>query len=79
MWLSMRIEHLSRFNSFLASGDFCRLLTTFANSLDPDQNDVGFDLDPKRLTRLFNHLNHNPFAKNTCLFNHVDRIGLPFY
>ena len=27
-----------RFNSFLASGNFCRLLMTFANSLDPDQN-----------------------------------------
>ena len=25
-----------RVNSFLASGDFCRLLITFANSLDPD-------------------------------------------
>ena len=25
-------------NSFLASGDFCRLLITFANSLDPDQD-----------------------------------------
>ena len=24
-------------NSFLASGDFCRILITFANSLDPDQ------------------------------------------
>ena len=35
--------------SFLASGDFCCLLITFANSLDPDQeqqND-GPDLDPK--------------------------------
>ena len=26
------------FNSFLASGDFCRLLITFANSLDKDQD-----------------------------------------
>ena len=25
-------------NSFLASGNFCRLLITFANSLDPDQD-----------------------------------------
>ena len=25
------------FNSFPASGDFCRLLITFANSLNPDQ------------------------------------------
>ena len=24
-------------NSLLASGDFCHLLITFANSLDPDQ------------------------------------------
>ena len=27
----------SDFNSFLASGNFCRLLITFANILDPDQ------------------------------------------
>ena len=35
-------------NSFLASGSFCRLLITFANSLDPDQDghSVGPDLDP---------------------------------
>ena len=35
-------------NSFPASGDFCRLLLTFANSLDPDQarQNVGPDLDP---------------------------------
>ena len=25
-------------NNFLTSGDFCRLLTAFANSLDPDQD-----------------------------------------
>ena len=38
-------------NSFLASG-FCRPLTTFANSLDPDQDqrNVGPDLDPNCLT-----------------------------
>ena len=38
--------------SFLASGDFCRLLKTFANSLDPDQarQNVGPDLDPNCLT-----------------------------
>ena len=32
---------------FLASGDFCYLLITFANSLDPDQyrQNVGPDLD----------------------------------
>ena len=35
------------FNPFLASGDFCHLLITFANSLYPDQNrqNVGPDLD----------------------------------
>ena len=27
-----------RTNSFFASGDFCRLLITYANSLDPDQD-----------------------------------------
>ena len=34
--------------SFHVSGDFCRLLITFANSLDPDQEqqNVGPDLDP---------------------------------
>ena len=26
------------FNSFLASGNFCRLLIAFENSLDPDQD-----------------------------------------
>ena len=35
-------------NSFLASGDSCHLLVTFANSSDPDQDqhNVGPDLDP---------------------------------
>ena len=35
--------------SMLTSGDFCRLLITFANSLEPDQDRqyVGPDLDPK--------------------------------
>ena len=39
-------------NSLLASGDFCRLLIIFANSLDPDQarQNVGPDLDPDCLT-----------------------------
>ena len=39
-------------NSFLASSDFCHLLKTFANSLDPDQDqqNVGPDLDPNCLT-----------------------------
>ena len=38
------------FNYFLASGDFCHLLITFANSLDPDQDRqrVRSDLDPNR-------------------------------
>ena len=40
------------FNSFSASGNFCHLLITFANSLDPDQarQNVGSDLDPNCLT-----------------------------
>ena len=39
-------------NPFLASGDFCRLLIIFANSLDPDQDrqNVGPDLDLNCLT-----------------------------
>ena len=38
----------SVFNSLPTSGDFCHLLITFANSLDPDQarQNVGPDLDP---------------------------------
>ena len=43
-------------NSFLDSGDFCRLLIAFANSLDPDQarHNVCPDLGPNHLTlRLF--------------------------
>ena len=37
---------------FLPSGDFCRLQITYANSLDPDQDqrNVGPDLGPNRLT-----------------------------
>ena len=35
-------------NSFLASCDFCRLLITFANGLNQDQN-VGPDLDSNHL------------------------------
>ena len=37
---------------FLSSGDFCCLLITFANSLDPDQDrqNVGPDLGLNRLT-----------------------------
>ena len=39
-----------RVNSFLANGDFCRLLITVANSLDPDKDGekVGPDLSPNR-------------------------------
>ena len=42
------------FNSLAARGDFCCLLITFANSLDPDQarQNVGPDLDPNFDTRL---------------------------
>ena len=42
------------FSSFLARGDFCRLLMTIANSLNPDQDqqNVGPDLGPNRLTLL---------------------------
>ena len=38
--------------TLLASGDLCRMLTTFANSLDPDRDrqNVGPDLDPSCLT-----------------------------
>ena len=41
-----------RVNSFLASTEFCCLLITFTNSLDPnqDQQNVGPDLDPNCLT-----------------------------
>ena len=39
-------------NPILASDGVCRLLITFVNSLDPDQDrqNVGPDLDPNRLT-----------------------------
>ena len=39
---------------FLANGNFCCLLTTFANSLDPDQDrqNVGSDLDTNFLKKL---------------------------
>ena len=38
--------------SFQASSDFCHLLITYANSLDPDQDrqNVGPDPDQNRLT-----------------------------
>ena len=40
------------FNSLSTRGDFCCLLKTFANSLDPDQarHNVGPDQDPNCLT-----------------------------
>ena len=46
---------LCMFNSFLASGNFCHLLITFANSFDSDQDrqNVGPDLDPNCLTNCF--------------------------
>ena len=42
----------SVFNSLPASDNFCHLLITFANSLDPDQarQNVRPDLDPNCLT-----------------------------
>ena len=42
----------SVFNSLPASGNFCHLLITLANILDPDQagQNVGPDLDPNCLT-----------------------------
>ena len=43
------IYHIA-LKSFLASGDFCHLLITFANSLelDQDRQKVGTDLDSKQ-------------------------------
>ena len=45
------VSQTYHFCSFLASGD-CHLLITFPYSLDPDQDqqNVGPDLDPNRLT-----------------------------
>ena len=31
-----KVKNLNMFSSFFARGDFCHLLVTFANSLDPD-------------------------------------------
>ena len=44
----------SLFDSLPANGDFCHLLITFANSLNPDQarQNVGPDLDPNCSTPL---------------------------
>ena len=43
--------HVFCLNSFLASGDFCRMVIIFTNSVDPDhyRQNVGADLDPNRL------------------------------
>ena len=48
-------------NSLPVCGDFCRLLITFASSLDQDQawQDVGNDLDPKSLTTLCGYSGKN--------------------
>ena len=45
---------VDEFNPLLASSDFCRLLITFANRLDLDQDhdSVGPDLDPNCLSCL---------------------------
>ena len=47
MSLCSNIKKDRRFNSFLASGNFCHLPITFANSSDPDQDQqkVGPDQD----------------------------------
>ena len=48
---SVRSSYRRECNSFYASGDVCRLLITFANSLDPDQarRFVEPDMDPNCL------------------------------
>ena len=45
-------ESIKDINSFLACGDFCHLLITFANSLPPDQDQqhVSRHPDPNSLT-----------------------------
>ena len=44
--------HVEKKLTLPASGEFCCLLITFANSLDPDQarQNVGPDLEPSCLT-----------------------------
>ena len=46
------INPIMAVKSFPVSGDLCRLLITFGNSLNPDQarQNVGPDLDPNCLT-----------------------------
>ena len=48
----MQLKCLFNLKNSLNKGDFCLLLITFANSLDPDQDlqTVGPDLDPTCLT-----------------------------
>ena len=48
---SLALELLEALNSFLASGEFYSLLITFANSLDPeqDQQNAGLDQNPNHL------------------------------
>ena len=50
--IEMCLRKLHMVNSLLASGNFCYLLITFANSLNPDQDrhNVGPDLDPNCLS-----------------------------
>ena len=50
--LPLMIHFNQLFNCLLSRGDFCHLLITFANSLDPDQDrqNVGPDLVPNCLT-----------------------------
>ena len=48
------LAHIRQFNSFLASGECCHLLITFASSLDPDKDrqNVSPDHDPNCFTLL---------------------------
>ena len=50
--LLQHCEDYAMLKSLLASGDFCRLLIIFANSLDPDQDkqNIGPYVDPNCLT-----------------------------
>ena len=45
-------KNLNMLSSFFARSDFCCMLVTFANNLDPDQDqwNVVPDLDPNGLT-----------------------------
>ena len=65
----LSVESLLTLNSFPASGDFCRLLITFVNSLDPDQaqQNVRPDLDPNCLTPWWGW---SGGAKVLCILHH---------